>query len=164
MSDFYTEQLIKKRKTGKDLVIQILLVMAVIVSCLVIFIFPLGIILPVGVAVLAIFLNNRLDVEYEYLYVNGDLDIDKIMHKAKRKRVCSVNIADMELLAPADAGELRQFQRAKVYDFTSCTGNDNVYALIIVGKGEQKKILFEPNDQIVEGFFMMAPRKVVRKK
>ena len=55
MSDFYTEQLIKKRKTGKDLVIQILLVMAVIVSCLVIFIFPLGIILPVGVAVLAIF-------------------------------------------------------------------------------------------------------------
>ena len=63
MSDFYTEQLIKKRKTGKDLVIQILLVMAVIVSCLVIFIFPLGIILPVGVAVLAIFLNNRLDVE-----------------------------------------------------------------------------------------------------
>ena len=25
MSDFYTEQLIKKRKTGKDLVIQILL-------------------------------------------------------------------------------------------------------------------------------------------
>ena len=40
----------------------------------------------------------------------------------------------------------------------------NVYALVVNEKGVLKKILFEPNDTIVEGFFLMAPRKVVRKK
>lgn len=107
---------------------------------------------------------QRMDVEYEYLFVNGDLDIDKIMHKARRKRVCSVNINDVEILAPADSGDARQYQRAKTQDYTSASGSKNVYALVVNEKGVLKKILFEPNDTIVEGFFLMAPRKVVRKK
>ena len=47
---------------------------------------------------LDVFLFRRLDLEYEYLYVNGDLDIDKIMGKQKRKRVFSMNVNDLELL------------------------------------------------------------------
>lgn len=69
----------------------------------------------------------------------------------------------MELLAPINAGELMQFQRAKVFDYTSNTGNANVYAMVVLENGVHKKILFEPNEEIVEGFYMMAPRKVVRK-
>ena len=160
MSDFYTEQLIKKQTTGKDRMIKILLILLTVVSVLIIFIFPFGIILPV--ALIALF--QRMDVEYEYLFVNGDLDIDKIMHKARRKRVCSVNINDVEILAPADSGDARQYQRAKTQDYTSASGSKNVYALVVNEKGVLKKILFEPNDSIVEGFFLMAPRKVVRKK
>ncbi|MFR0073872.1 MAG: DUF6106 family protein [Blautia caecimuris] len=30
-------------------------------------------------------LFQRLDLEYEYLFVNGELDIDKIMCKVKKK-------------------------------------------------------------------------------
>ena len=99
MSDFYTEQLIKKQTTGKDRMIKILLILLTVVSVLIIFIFPFGIILPVALIALDVFMFQRMDVEYEYLFVNGDLDIDKIMHKARRKRVCSVNINDVEILA-----------------------------------------------------------------
>ena len=163
-SDFYTEQLIKKQTTGKDRMIKILLILLTVVSVLIIFIFPFGIILPVALIALDVFMFQRMDVEYEYLFVNGDLDIDKIMHKARRKRVCSVNINDVEILAPADSGDARQYQRAKTQDYTSASGSKNVYALVVNEKGVLKKILFEPNDTIVEGFFLMAPRKVVRKK
>ena len=156
MSDFYTEQLIKKQTTGKDRMIKILLILLTVVSVLIIFIFPFGIILPVALIALDVFMFQRMDVEYEYLFVNGDLDIDKIMHKARRKRVCSVNINDVEIA--------RQYQRAKTQDYTSASGSKNVYALVVNEKGVLKKILFEPNDTIVEGFFLMAPRKVVRKK
>ena len=97
MSDFYTEQLIKKQTTGKDRMIKILLILLTVVSVLIIFIFPFGIILPVALIALDVFMFQRMDVEYEYLFVNGDLDIDKIMHKARRKRVCSVNINDVEM-------------------------------------------------------------------
>lgn len=163
MSDFYTEQLIKKKTTGKDIMIKVGMIALTVLSALVVFIFPMGIILPVALIVIDVFVFRGLNLEYEYLFVNGDLDIDKIMNKSKRKRVFSMNVADMEVLAPVNAGELMQFQRAKVSDYTSNTGNAGVYAMVVLEKGVHRKILFEPNEEIVEGFYMMAPRKVVRK-
>ncbi len=164
MSDFYTEQLIKKKTTGKDIMIKVGMIALTVLSALVVFIFPMGIILPVALIVIDVFVFRGLNLEYEYLFVNGDLDIDKIMNKSKRKRVFSMNVADMEVLAPVNAGELMQFQRAKVSDYTSNTGNADVYAMVVLEKGVHRKILFEPNEEIVEGFYMMAPRKVVRKR
>ena len=163
MSDYYTEQLVKKQAGIKDIVIKAALVAVTIVSVLIVFLFPFGIILPVLAVILDVLMFRRLNVEYEYLFVNGDLDIDKIMNKSKRKRVFSMNVSDLEMLAPADAVELRQYQNAKVYDYSSGTGQARVYALITANQGEVKKILFEPNETIVEGFFLMAPRKVIRK-
>ena len=93
MSDYYTEQLVKKRADMKDVFIKALLVALTIVSVLIVFLFPFGIILPVGMIVLDVFMFRRMNVEYEYLYVNGDLDIDKIMNKAKRKRVFSAHVS-----------------------------------------------------------------------
>ena len=49
---------------------------------------------------------RNLNVEYEYVFVNGDLDIDKIMNKARRKRMFSVDADQMELLAPVGSVEL----------------------------------------------------------
>lgn len=47
MSDFYTEQLIKKRATAKDMMIKIGLLALTVLSVLILFIFPMGIIAPV---------------------------------------------------------------------------------------------------------------------
>ena len=160
MSDYYTEQLVKKQAGMKDIVIKAALVAVTIVSVLIVFLFPFGIILPV---ILDVLMFRRLNVEYEYLFVNGDLDIDKIMNKAKRKRMFSANVNDLEILAPADSIEVRQYQKAKTYNYSSGSGQAALYALVVSERGEQKKIIFEPNDTIVEGFYMMAPRKVVRK-
>ncbi len=163
MNDYYTEQMVKKQTDMKDIVIKAVLVAATIVSFLAIMMFPGIIILPVIMIALDVFIFGRLKVEYEYLFVNGDLDIDKIMNKAKRKKQFSMNVADMELLAPADAAELHQYQNARTYDFSSRTGQAKLYALIVSGQGEKKKIIFEPNDTIIEGFYMLAPRKVIRR-
>ena len=163
MGDYYTEQLVKKKPDMKDMMTKAILIAVTIVSILAVLYYPIIILVPVLLIGLDIFMFHRLKVEYEYLYVNGDLDIDKIMNKSKRKRVFSMNVSDLEMLAPADAVELRQYQNAKVYDYSSGTGQARVYALITANQGEVKKILFEPNETIVEGFFLMAPRKVIRK-
>ena len=65
MSDFYTEQLIKKQTTGKDRMIKILLILLTVVSVLIIFIFPFGIILPVALIALDVFIS----VSYPHLDV-----------------------------------------------------------------------------------------------
>lgn len=161
MSDFYTEQLVKRKTSGKDVMIKILLIAVTVLSFLIVPILPFLLIIPVLLIVLDYFMFRRLDLEYEYLYVNGDLDIDKIMGKQKRKRVFSMNVSEMELLAPMGAGELNQYRNAKVLDYSSNTPNSRCYVMVIVKNGQQVKMIFEPEQVILDGIRMLAPRKVI---
>ena len=158
MDDFYTEQLIKKQADSKDTLKKVGLIALTVVSVLLVFV-----ILPVVMIVIDVLMFRNLNVEYEYVFVNGDLDIDKIMNKARRKRMFSVDADQMELLAPVGAVELMQYKKIKTYDYTSGKKDAKIYALIASNKGEVCKVLFEPNETIVEGFFVKAPRKVIRK-
>lgn len=163
MDDFYTEQLIKKQADSKDTLKKVGLIALTVVSVLLVFVIPVGIILPVVMIVIDVLMFRNLNVEYEYVFVNGDLDIDKIMNKDRRKRMFSVDADQMELLAPVGAVELMQYKKIKTYDYTSGKKDEKIYALIASNKGEVCKVLFEPNETIVEGFFVKAPRKVIRK-
>ena len=87
-------------------------------SVLLVFVIPVGIILPVVMIVIDVLMFRNLNVEYEYVFVNGDLDIDKIMNKARRKRMFSVDADQMELLAPVGAVELMQYKKIKSTDTT----------------------------------------------
>lgn len=161
MSDYYTEQLVKKKTSGKDIMIKSLLVAVTVMSFLIVPLIPFLLIVPVLLIVLDYFMFRRLDLEYEYLYVNGDLDIDKIMGKQKRKRIFSMNISELELLAPMGAGELNQYRNAKVLDFSSQMPNARCYVMVIAKNGQQTKVIFEPEQVILEGMRMLAPRKVI---
>ena len=123
MDDFYTEQLIKKQADSKDTLKKAGLIVLTVLSVLLVFAIPVGIIFPVVMIVVDVLVFSNMNVEYEYVFVNGDLDIDKIMNKSRRKRMFSVDS----------------------------------------NKGELCKVLFEPNETIIEGFFVKAPRKVIRK-
>ena len=91
MDDFYTEQLIKKQADSKDTLKKVGLIALTVASVLLVFVIPVGIILPVVMIVIDVLMFRNLNVEYEYVFVNGDLDIDKIMNKARRKRMFSVD-------------------------------------------------------------------------
>ena len=90
MDDFYTEQLIKKQADSKDTLKKVGLIALTVVSVLLVFVIPVGIIFPVVMIVIDVLMFRNLNVEYEYVFVNGDLDIDKIMNKSRRKRIIYV--------------------------------------------------------------------------
>ena len=122
MGDFYTEQLIKKKTDGKDIAIKILLIVLTVISFFIAFLLPLLILVPILFIVADVFLFRRMDVEYEYIYINGDLDIDKVMHKERRKHMLSVNVKDVEMLAPEGAFQLQSYKAGKIYDYSSGKG------------------------------------------
>lgn len=163
MGDFYAEKLVKKKSTGKDVLIKAVLIALTVLALLSVFVVIFGVLLVLLMIGLDLLIIRSLDVEYEYQYFNGDIDIDKIMHKERRKNVFSANIKDMELLAPSGTPELHSYGNASVYDFTSGYGNAPVYEMIIAENGVTKRVLFEPDDKMVEGIWMQAPRKVVRR-
>lgn len=162
MNDFYTEQLLKRKTPVMGMVLVGVCAALTILSCLLIVMLPLGILAPVAFGFITYLVYQRVNLEFEYLYVNGDLDIDKIMARTKRKKAFSCNIRDVEIVAPAGSPELRPFANVKAKDYSSNLPDHKVYELILIEGGEKTRVLFEPNDTILEGMRVLAPRKIIR--
>lgn len=166
MSDLYTEVIVKKRTTASDTVKKVLLIAATVVCALGAVFTTLGLIALIPLVALIVadyFLLPSFDVEYEYLYVNGELDVDKIMSKQKRKRVYKMDIKSLELLAPSNSHELDYYNNKKdlkVYDFSSQEEGAKTYTMIVKGEKSLEKVIFEPNDIILKDMKRVAPREV----
>ena len=122
MSDLYIELLVKKKRTATDTILKTLLIALTVIAFLAgLLITPLALIVFVGLLVLDYFKLPGFDLEYEYLYVNGELDIDKIMSKQKRKRVGSFDMKNVEMVAPVKSHELDYYRngKVKVVDYSS---------------------------------------------
>lgn len=96
--DHYNEQLIRKLSEPKDIFLRILIcfltsaVIFICVGAMILFGFPMLIIIAAGACYLAYLLLSGTFIEYEYIVTNNDLDIDKISGKRKRKRLITVKL------------------------------------------------------------------------
>lgn len=161
MNDFYTEQLVKRKVTGKVILAKIGLIILTLLSLVLLLKVPFAFILTAVLIAVDIYFFRNMDLEYEYLFVNGELDVDKITARSKRKTVFSTNLEELELLAPTGSSELRLVQAEKTYNFSSMAEGRKTYELIVSQKGQKIKVIFEPNDTILNGFKTLASRKVI---
>ena len=161
MNEFMVEQLVKKKKTATDTLIKAALIVATVLSFLFFMVNALGFILLVVFIFLDMFLFKRLDVEYEYSYFDGTLDIAKIMSKESRKEVFSTNIKEeMEMIAPSDSSELQYYSVEKTLDYTTKEPGRKTYTMVTLHKGQKVKVIFEPNEKMLNSMRDVAPRKV----
>ena len=108
--DSFNEQMIKKQPTQNDKLMTFLIIfasMALAAACVFLgMMFPqyfmIGIFLGVGCIYGGIRLWQNLSLEYEYIFTNGDLDIDKIIAQRSRKRLISVKVNELEDIGLAD--------------------------------------------------------------
>lgn len=117
--DTFVEQIIAKRKGGREYAIIFGSVFGVLVVLTLIFLFVpflqfLFLFLVLGAGYGLWWLITSQNVEYEYSVTNGDIDIDQIVAQRKRKRVVSVSGAKIETFAPYSAAE----HAARHYDRT----------------------------------------------
>ena len=160
MNEFLTEQLVKRSKTIATTIKKMGLISATVISVFLGFVHPMLVWLTAIMVIADIFLFKRMNVEFEYVYFNGDLDIDKILDMQSRKRVLSTNIKEIEVVAPVGAVELQPYQRKKVLDFSTQNPEDKAYEMVTLFKGETVRVVFNPNEKILNGMKNMAPRKV----
>ena len=163
MSESYVELLVKKKKTPKDSILKGLMIAGIVILVLIGLVIPLVLIAAIALGVLAYFKMPGLDLEFEYLYVNGELDIDKIMSKVKRKRVGSFDISKAEMVAPVKSHELDYYRQSKDLNVVDCSSGEdhaNVYGMVIKDEKGMKLVLFEPNQEILDDMRRIAPRKV----
>lgn len=160
MGDSYTEQLVRQNASSATMLKKVGLIIAIVICVFIAMFIPVLVILPAfGIMGLIYLWRRWSSVEYEYLYFNGELDIDRIMGMEARKRVVSVSAKEMEVLAPTGSIELQPYQNLKVFDCSSKTGN-KTYEIVTKLKDQNVRVIFEPNDTILQGMRFYAPRKV----
>lgn len=165
MGDSYVEVLVKKQSKPWYSFVKGLLGFSTVWMFVVLGIMQVNVIFIVLGAVMGVvfyFVCWEMDLEYEYLYVNGELSVDKIMGKASRKQCVVITFDQVEIVAPTGSWHLSDYtkQNCAKLDYSSATGDDNVYAMYYKGKKGLTKLLFEPNAKMIEAMKMNSPRKV----
>ena len=156
MNESYVECLVaKKPSSGMKALKVFLIVLAVIFFLL----SMLNALMWPGIG--AYFTSLNASVEFEYLYVDKEISVDKILNKTKRKKVEKFETERMEIFAPINSWHLDNMKnrQLKVTDYSSGVAGqpDRRYVMIYSG---DRKIIFEPSEAMVKALQSVAPRKV----
>ncbi len=160
MSDLYSEILVSRLPQPIDVLKRTGLIAGVIVSLAgSVMITPVLFLAAIAFGVGIWYFFPRFNVEYEYLIVNKDMDIDIIYSRKKRKKGAEFNLNDMDILAPLKSHRMDYYNgntQMKICDFTSGRNDITPYAMVI--KGE--KVLLELDQETVENMRRTYPNKV----
>ena len=165
MNDTYCETIIKCKMGSKALMGRMLAVIMSAVTLLIcLMIVPIfGLIAAFFLVWLDIVVFRNTDIEYEYQYVSGDLDIDVIYGKTKRKKAQRFDMRKIEVFAPVNSDKLSSYRgdNIKVMDYSSGYMDRKRYAFVITLEGGQTaKVIFEPTEKMVDAVKYVAPSKV----
>lgn len=106
-------------------------------------------------------------VDFEYVYVDKELRVAKIMQKQRRKELAVYDLTQMEVLAPVGSYHLDGFKNKdlRVIDYSS-QGDENKasrYALILSDGTELiLDMVGDYSSQILDLIRTFSPRKVFR--
>lgn len=161
--DNYVEWLVKRKDPAYAIPLKILMMILCIFSVFTALRTFLGIILVLAVGAATYFIFLNLSVEYEYLFAEGGLTVDRIMGRARRKRVFDCDKEDIQMVAPADSFVLKDYERqgSRVKDFSSGRSGAKVYALMYQKGADSFKVLIEPNERMIGAMRRSLPRKLV---
>lgn len=162
-NDTYVECLVKAKQSPMAKFFSILLISLTVLFGIatLVLMMPLALILAVITGVAAYFLNLYSNLEYEYLYLDRDLVIDKIMAKSKRKRIATYSVDRIEILAPIKSYHLDNYKNRNVkildYSIREELQPDRRYAMYYEGG---VKVILSPSEEIVKALKNVGPRKV----
>lgn len=167
--DTYAEQIVAIRKSPMERLLQvsvIVLGVILILACGMLYVGKLlgvfsllFVVLAVGIGYGIYCFASQLNLEYEYIFTNGDFDVDKIISKRSRKRVLSGQcrlISEFGRYDP-DLFAARRFDSRVV----ACTvDRDACYAVFSLDEGREALLIFSPNERMLNAMKKYAPRVI----
>ena len=163
MNDAYMEYMVKKKKTGKDWALRIFFILLCVLGFATIpFLGMLGLVIAViFIALTVSVIFPMTDLEYEYLYLDKQITVDKIMAQSKRKQVAVYDLERIEIIAPMDSYHLDAYKgrNVTVSEYWSMEKDGEQKPFVIFYEGNQKIVLDLPIE-FVKMIQNNAPRKV----
>ncbi len=163
IQDAYVEHLVKRKTPPYALAVKILLGVLFAAAVFMALTTYIGIVVLLAVCAASYFIMLNLNVEFEYLYIDGQLSIDKILNRNKRKKVMECDKDSLLMMAPLDSYVLKDYEGTgvKVIDCSSGRNDVKKYAFIYQAGQQRNKVIIEPNEKLLQCIRSTTPRKIV---
>jgi hypothetical protein len=163
--DIFIEQLVKKKSDAKDHLISAGVILAGVLLVLLSALFfpPLAIPVLAAVCYGAYYLISSRSLEFEYSVTNGDITIDKIIARRRRKRMISIDAHTVEEMGKYSP----QKHHAKTYGarIVASETEDGANAWYFCAhhpKMGNVLVVFSPNEKTLDAIRPFLPRQVAK--
>lgn len=163
-NDTYAEWLVKRKAPAYTFALKGVLIFLCVIGVFLALTTVWGILVLAAAGAATYFLFQSMNLEFEYLVVNDQLTIDKIMGKARRKKAWEGTMEEIQIVAPSDSYMIRDYERPgmKTLDFSSHIPGAKTYVLVHQAGANFTKVIFEPNESVLRCLRMRNPRKVIQ--
>lgn len=168
--DIFVEHMVKRKRAPSDIIISVAAVFIGIVL-IVFVVLPITLMYPImqafaGILPAAIIygiyrLIASRDIEYEYILTNGEMDIDMIISRRRRKRLTSVSCRAFEIVAPLMSDKYKEeYKNLKTVFAARAKNSSSAYFGVYNGKNGRECLVFEPSKKILDAVRLYAREKV----
>ena len=119
----------------------------------------------IGFGLLAWFLSTRVELDFDYAYTNGTIDVAKVYNKSSRKHFLSIEMKDVIVVGPVGSDSVRAYQGRglKTIDCSSRNPEIKTYEIVFHDKKSDNAetiVLMDLEDDFLEAMKAVAPRTV----
>jgi hypothetical protein len=163
MNQLYAEAGVKRKDTAATMGLRALMIIGVLIGLFFMLIGQLYSYIGVIIIVAVFFFYPKLSVEYEYVFVDGQIDFDKIIGKAKRKNMLRIDFDQIDIMAPINSASLDSFNHVQMEkkDFSSLGKDSKPYVIIASTNSKKMRIIFEPSEKMLAMIKQKNPRKII---
>lgn len=107
--------------------------------------------------------KKNLDLEYDYTLVNNELDIDRVLGGKARRRMVTIKLSQVIVLAPLGAPELERHSKLLLKDYSASDPENPPYIVVCAVDGGGRRFALQLNDEMFELIRKQIPSKVIAK-
>lgn len=163
MNESYKELLVKKDRGAKEVLIRVACVIPTILVGLLMLatVNIIFFIVVIALGVFDYFIFQWTDIEFEYLYLDKEISVDKIMAKTRRKKLLTIDVNKIEIMAPEKSHQLDSYRnrQTKVTDLSAGHDLPDQKLYWVFYEGNQK-FLMNLTEDFAKTIKGVAPRKV----
>lgn len=151
-----------KSKTSADYYVKMFLSIVVVLAGVLLFpiIGAISLVLVViGVCMIGYF-GQEKNLEYEYTFTDGSVDIAAVYGGSKRKEVFSFEMDNVSMIVPIGSKRIEHERFSKKRDYSSKKRNDKIYCFVIESDKEKQLVLLEPNERALAQIKMYGRNKM----
>lgn len=121
---------------------------------------PIFYILTMLLMIVYYFAIVRANVEFEYFYMNGELEIAKVVNKTRRKNVLAVRDERIKLIVPVESVAQLEYGQLKTVNCAAKSTHQDNYAIIFSNRNVLEKVIITMDDNLLKELTLRMPSKV----